>query len=272
MSEQSQHLREGRVEFGQKLREARLQAGLSDVDLVHLTRISPQFIEALEKGEFQHLPGRVFGRGFVTNICKAIGGDDYELVEAYDRCWTEPPAIPPIVDKSRANKKPKNRFWKWFSSAVIVVIVAGYNYRTLLPDSWLTSKSPPAEQLSTAPTETPPPEEPAQAVPPELEEHPLDQQVEAAPPPIPVNKKAVRLEIASAITIRIKQDTGLMADMHLDPGTHDFDFKERLELIIPDPSDVNLEFAGEPFDLGKAKNRQHLVFSHNAPWANQPKT
>ena len=73
--------------FGIRFREARESAGWSVVALAHSTRISVGFIEALESGAFERLPGEVFGRGFVRSICKALNLDAKEIIAGFDECW-----------------------------------------------------------------------------------------------------------------------------------------------------------------------------------------
>lgn len=70
--------------FGAAFREAREQAGFSIERAAVATRISASFIEALEAQKFAVLPGEVFGRGFVRNLCRAYGTDAKPLVAAYD--------------------------------------------------------------------------------------------------------------------------------------------------------------------------------------------
>ena len=80
-------LEEKRKIFGEHLRNTREQLNQTKKDVIHLTRISPPFIEALEDGKFEALPGEVFGRGFVKNICKVLEIDATPLLEEYNQCW-----------------------------------------------------------------------------------------------------------------------------------------------------------------------------------------
>lgn len=90
-----------RKQFGASVRRLRETKGLSIKDLVHLTRISPPFVRALEDGYFEGLPGQVFGRGFMKNICKALEVDATTFLQDYDECWN--------IDSQRAIT-PKKRF------------------------------------------------------------------------------------------------------------------------------------------------------------------
>lgn len=73
--------------FGSRFRAAREAAGTSVQALAQSTRISASFIEALEEGAFEKLPGEVFGRGFVRSICKALNLDAEAMLATFDECW-----------------------------------------------------------------------------------------------------------------------------------------------------------------------------------------
>jgi len=70
--------------FGNMLRSAREVSGFSAEELANSTRISVNFIKALEQGSFEELPGLVFGRGFIKNICKALNEPPQDYLEAFE--------------------------------------------------------------------------------------------------------------------------------------------------------------------------------------------
>ena len=55
--------------LGSMLTELRERCGYSIERAAVATRISPPFIQALEKGELVEFPGNVFGRGFIHPTC-----------------------------------------------------------------------------------------------------------------------------------------------------------------------------------------------------------
>lgn len=95
-------IEEKRSIFGKNLREQREQCGQTERDIIHLTRISPPFIKALEEGNFEALPGEVFGRGFLKNICKVLDIEHQSLLEEYNSCWEQQSQK---VKRSRFSKK-----------------------------------------------------------------------------------------------------------------------------------------------------------------------
>ncbi len=66
--------------FNQALKDKKFTAE----ELSHSTRISLEFIKALQKGDFTKLPGLVFVRGFIRNICKAMKLDSKEMLACFD--------------------------------------------------------------------------------------------------------------------------------------------------------------------------------------------
>ena len=96
-----------RLTFGQCLRLLREERGVSVESLSEITRISNVFIEALESGQFEKLPGRVFGRGFVQNIAKNFSVDPAPLIASFCELWEA--SLAPSVLKVEIKNKPSNQ-------------------------------------------------------------------------------------------------------------------------------------------------------------------
>ena len=96
-----------RVAFGQRLRLLREEQGVSVESLSEITRVSRIFIEALESGQFEKLPGRVFGRGFVQNIAKNFSVDPSPLIADFCELWET--TLTPSVLKVEIKNKPSNQ-------------------------------------------------------------------------------------------------------------------------------------------------------------------
>jgi cytoskeletal protein RodZ len=101
-------LYECRRVFGFRLRELREQQGLSPTEVAEKTRVNSEFIAAIEAGEFDRLPGRLFARGFVAAILKLCAVDDDALITEFDALWTDDgikPAISHSTKMRLAGKK-----------------------------------------------------------------------------------------------------------------------------------------------------------------------
>ena len=78
------HIESMRKNFGQMMRSAREVTCLSTEQVSEITRISKTFIDSLETGDLHLLPGFVFGRGFIRNLCKAYGVAQDDYLEAFE--------------------------------------------------------------------------------------------------------------------------------------------------------------------------------------------
>ena len=79
---------EARQIFSDLLTERLAAKALSKAAVVQLTKITPTFVDSLVSGKFEDLPGEVFGRGFVKNICKILGPGNDDLVGLFQKGWT----------------------------------------------------------------------------------------------------------------------------------------------------------------------------------------
>ena len=70
-------------EIGKLLRNARVEAGYSIVQIAEMTRITKSHITALEANDFESLPGAAYIPGFIRNYCKMVGLDSKPLIDAY---------------------------------------------------------------------------------------------------------------------------------------------------------------------------------------------
>jgi cytoskeleton protein RodZ len=69
--------------FGEHLKREREMRGVSLDEIAAATRISTRFLEAIEKEQWDQLPGGVFNRGFIRSIARFLGLDEDNLVAEY---------------------------------------------------------------------------------------------------------------------------------------------------------------------------------------------
>lgn len=70
--------------LGQYLRDAREARGIDLRDAAQQTRISLNYLAALEKEDFARLPGEVFVKGFLKNYGKFLHLDEAEVIKRYN--------------------------------------------------------------------------------------------------------------------------------------------------------------------------------------------
>jgi len=75
--------------FGEQLRLAREARGITLRDISEQTRISTQYLEAIEKDEYAKLPGGIFNRSFIKAYARSVGFDEKEALDAYKRASQE---------------------------------------------------------------------------------------------------------------------------------------------------------------------------------------
>ena len=90
-------------QLGERLREAREAQGISIAQAAAETRILQRYLAALENGDYQHLPGDIYARGFVRNYASYLGLPQDEMVEIYrrERGTSEPIRVMPVTSAPR---------------------------------------------------------------------------------------------------------------------------------------------------------------------------
>jgi transcriptional regulator with XRE-family HTH domain len=104
--------------FGEHLRREREMRGVSLDEISAATRISTRFLEAIEKDQWDQLPGGVFNRGFIRSIARFLGLDEDSLVAEYALGTASDAQV--RVAAYRPHQMPRN----WRPAAVAVVAIA----------------------------------------------------------------------------------------------------------------------------------------------------
>ncbi len=71
--------------LGEKLRQAREERGVSISEVAEQTRISPLYLDSIEKNDFKTLPGGIFNKGFIKSYAKFIGYDEHQALAEYQK-------------------------------------------------------------------------------------------------------------------------------------------------------------------------------------------
>ncbi len=75
--------------LGEKLRRAREERGISASEVAEQTRISPLYINAIDRDDYKPLPGGIFNKGFVKSYAKFVGMDEHEALQDYSKIISE---------------------------------------------------------------------------------------------------------------------------------------------------------------------------------------
>lgn len=155
--------------LGEIIRREREKKGISLEYLSDITKISKDFIRAIEEENFDALPGDVYAKGFIRNISLALGLDPEEMKKLYkakrERSYEDAvlkeakeklPSYDAKVDKGVRPRRP----WLLITFLLILLVGGGlYFYaswtgtinllsRTFLKEPQL-AQVPPAESLKS---------------------------------------------------------------------------------------------------------------------------
>jgi cytoskeletal protein RodZ len=90
--------------FGEKLRHEREMRGITLREIADATKISVRFLQALEEGRLDVLPGGLFPRAFVKQYATFLGLDTASLLEQFAAVHGEP-----VVEHRRPAPLPERR-------------------------------------------------------------------------------------------------------------------------------------------------------------------
>ena len=88
------------------LRAVREQAGLTLEDISARTRIKVAFLQALERGQFEQLPGPFFTRAFLRTYARELNLSPDEIAQAYDSAGSPPGHAPAPGAGVHEKRKP----------------------------------------------------------------------------------------------------------------------------------------------------------------------
>lgn len=132
--------------IGERLAQARRDAGKSLADAERATKIRTKYLHALEEDDFATLPDDAYARGFLQNYADYLGLDPGELLRQY-RTERPAPAVKglpePIENLERTEPHVPRHTWIWVgvivAAALVIWIVIGlvgalFGPRTAVPD------------------------------------------------------------------------------------------------------------------------------------------
>jgi cytoskeletal protein RodZ len=126
-------------EFGEELRCEREKRGIALSSIIETTKISSRYLQALETGHFDRLPGGVFNKGIVRSYARFVGLDEDDWVNRFmsayqgsgqlkedDANWI---AFAQNVGKNRPHlsDRPGMRL-RWAGVAVLLVVLVALGW------------------------------------------------------------------------------------------------------------------------------------------------
>ncbi len=152
---------------GLTLRAVRERRGQSLTDIARVLRIRAEFLDALERGRFDVLPGRIYAAGFLRSYALHLGLDPDAVVEAFKQ---ELAHVPEAERLSFPTPAPEQRLppgWLIVGAVIAALAVYGsWHYlrgegetvveRVAPVPEHLAREVPPPEAKPVAPAEMPP--------------------------------------------------------------------------------------------------------------------
>ena len=143
--------------IGTELRDARQALGLSYKDVSDMTRVKPQFIEAIEALSSTELPSIGYVLGYVRTYAKAMGLDGASAVARY-KVDSQVPENLGMRDSPHFVPQRKIRLPKGFFSALTVLAIAG------MLTVWYGTQTETRAAIANGPDLTPSATEPVAAI------------------------------------------------------------------------------------------------------------
>ena len=109
--------------FGDQLKREREMRGVSLEEISAATRISTRFLEALEKEQWDQLPGGVFRRGFIRSVARFLGLDGDALISEYELQTQD--NSPGHATPGASSDIPRNYRPAAVAVAILAVLLAG---------------------------------------------------------------------------------------------------------------------------------------------------
>ncbi len=112
------------VDFGKYLTQQRELRGMSREDISRATKIPPSLIVALEEGQVERLPARIFVVNYVRAYASVIGLAPDEAVLRYEEVDKATPAPSPAV----LEKERRKRAWVGLTVMLFVAALGLYAF------------------------------------------------------------------------------------------------------------------------------------------------
>lgn len=243
---------EGMQEIGSVLRAEREKRGCSLEQVYRATHITVRFLQCLESGAFEEIPGEVYVKGFLRRYAQYLGLDGEELVRRYEErraVVQAPPAAPPREKRARRTaEKPRpagsvSHGGRLLVAAVLVAAAA-------VATGWALAiwSLRPTSELPRMPQQAPVP------LPVTVEPQPVSEQDSEpdapaqTPSPSPVS---VKVQVRERCWFRVVADGRLAYEGELAAGAETtWTAGERLSVRFGNPRGVDVTWNGRSVALG----------------------
>ncbi len=112
--------------IGEKLQEARRKRGKTLKEVENVLRIRSSYLEAMEKDNFDKLPGLAYAKAFLRSYADYLGLNSEELVRELEKIYAgrEAPSIFFDESKKVSPLERRNKRWLWLALSIAFLILA----------------------------------------------------------------------------------------------------------------------------------------------------
>lgn len=152
------------MDIGAELRNARNARKLSIEEIARVTKISPSVLRAIDRNDFDNVPGGLFTRGFLRAYAREVGLDPEEMIQRYRTEFEHPETSVRIDDSDasdeleinthRHDEPGESRYSQIVQVAIILIILGVYVASWRHPQPSASTELP-----STTPAAVPAPAE-----------------------------------------------------------------------------------------------------------------
>ncbi len=266
---------------GALLGAAREASGLTIDAVAQQLKLAPRQVRALEEGDYTHLPGRTFVRGFVRNYARLVHLDPDEVVGSLPAGAAAPALEAPTLQQTAqtmgelpTTDQSRPAWARWaipLTLAVVVAVAAAYEWlrpagvARQLPGKETAVESPSAAAVPPGATGTPL-SNPLVAGKPAAQSDPLQEPAQtvvstptpaatgampatAAAGPVPEQPITIAFRDFSWTEIRDRDGRLLLSGMNPGGTVQSLSGMPPFDVLIGNAGDVRLTYKGSPVDL-----------------------
>ncbi|MCF6093156.1 DUF4115 domain-containing protein [Microaerobacter geothermalis] len=111
-------------ELGELLKRTRMEKNISLAEVQEHTKIQVRYLEAIENGQWNILPGKFYTRAFIKKYAEFLGMDYHELRDQYQHLFpqNEEEELQP-VKRQRASSPPFEGVSRWITKILLYAFV-----------------------------------------------------------------------------------------------------------------------------------------------------
>lgn len=178
-------------DIGNILKQARIDKNMTIRDVHEVTKIMPRYLEAIEEGQWDLLPGTAYAKGYIRSYAEVVEVDGDYLIELFNEILKTSNNMvkqeEQLYDKKRKSytrllkdvSESRSGTWGIVALVCIVVVIAIVHFSS----NW----APPHDRQNPDSIEQPPVvQQPSESEPESKAESKVDPEVEVEPEPEPI--------------------------------------------------------------------------------------